>query len=124
MQEVAGVCVRNWYAMNAGCQPYLPSRWSLGRESDWYRVCQLKRTNELVMTTEGACPNQFYRPPRIAGRHPPVSEDGRHGYTNLAFWDGHVRAYNSLRFDHNLSQPFLCIYEETIFYFHEDFGTR
>jgi prepilin-type N-terminal cleavage/methylation domain-containing protein/prepilin-type processing-associated H-X9-DG protein len=122
--EVNGLFVRSWYSMNAGNQPYIPSRWRLHNNGQWHRTARLKKTSELVMMTEGACPNQFYRPPRIPGRHPPVSKNGRNGYANLAFWDGHVKVYDTERFDNTITQyPYLTWPHETIFYLDKEYGT-
>jgi prepilin-type N-terminal cleavage/methylation domain-containing protein/prepilin-type processing-associated H-X9-DG protein len=127
LKEIGGVCVRHWYAMNAGNQPYLPSTWGLGGTahlSTWYKIGQIRKTSDLVMITEGSMMNQFYRPSRIAGRHPPISKNGRHGQANIAFWDGHVKVYDTLRFDNTLSgHPHLDYYEETIFYFDAEHQT-
>lgn len=96
MQDVAVKC---WYALNAGNQNYLPIVWATkdGLLKNAKRI-NVKRASELVLMTEGAAWNQFYRVSRIAGRHGAKLNDGRDAYTNILFFDGHVAAYPTTRF--------------------------
>jgi prepilin-type N-terminal cleavage/methylation domain-containing protein/prepilin-type processing-associated H-X9-DG protein len=125
--EVEDLAVRTWYALNAGNQAYVPSTWRLGdyySPKEWYRTSQQKRASELVMMTDGSLPNQFWQCHRVAGRHAPISRDGRHGYGNLAFWDGHVRVYDTERFDAVRFGGSLRSFDyETIFFFDQEHRT-
>lgn len=131
IQPVDHRAVRTWYAVNAGSQASgpgglssLPSNVALHRPEMWHKETDIKRASSLVMLCEGGLENQYLCPPRIAGRHGPVTRKGFHGATNLAFWDGHVRTYSTERFDYATYGTLAHHHSDVIFYFDAEHGTR
>ena len=92
---VDGMLVRSWYALNAGNQSYIPFAWD---DLSPRKLNGLRRGAELVMAMDGNAPNQFFRYTRISGRHGPALQNGKHGYVNILFFDGHVTPYATTEF--------------------------
>jgi prepilin-type N-terminal cleavage/methylation domain-containing protein/prepilin-type processing-associated H-X9-DG protein len=79
--------------------------------SDFQRsLGQVKKGSELLMIVEASSPNWFDQkesPPdhpgnflrRLGARHGKVTPDGANAYTNMAFFDGHVGLYPTVRFE-------------------------
>jgi len=72
----------------------------------------VKRSAELLMVVEAANPNwhdntmpsvKYSNPPiylnRLGARHGQKTADGANAYTNMAFFDGHVALYPTVRFN-------------------------
>jgi prepilin-type processing-associated H-X9-DG protein len=70
----------------------------------------VKKGSELLMIVEASSPNWFDQkesPPdhpgnflrRLGARHGKVTPDGANAYTNMAFFDGHVGLYPTVRFE-------------------------
>ncbi len=120
-QEVAGVAVRSWYAMNANNhEGQTPSYHCYSRQYTWdhRRMSGFKRVAELVALTEGPVAKQVEHPTHLAARHQPFKSGG-HGNTNLGFFDGHVGA-----FDTSGMTDLSGLYGETIFYTGQRWGTE
>src|SRR5262249_12426256 len=72
----------------------------------------VKRSAELVMVAEAANPNwhdntQSVKYPgiylvRLGGRHGKKTADGANAWTNMAFFDGHVALFPTVRFNNGL----------------------
>ncbi|MCC5829083.1 MAG: prepilin-type N-terminal cleavage/methylation domain-containing protein [Phycisphaeraceae bacterium] len=94
-QLIDGVAVPTWYMLPGGNH----NNWSfqdIRQQSHWERTKRMSNadyTSERTMAAElsnlnAGSPN--YGQGRIAGRHPPYSNDDRDGGSNMAFFDGHA----------------------------------
>jgi prepilin-type N-terminal cleavage/methylation domain-containing protein/prepilin-type processing-associated H-X9-DG protein len=80
-------------------------------DSGWQRsMGQVKKGSELLMLVEATGTNWFDQtesnPPhegnflrRLGARHGKVTADGSNAQTNMAFFDGHVGLYDTVRFE-------------------------
>jgi prepilin-type processing-associated H-X9-DG protein len=76
----------------------------------WQRtMSRVKKSSELLMIVEATSPNWFDQTEsstkpgnflrRLAARHGKVTGNGANAWTNMAFFDGHVAYYPTVRFE-------------------------
>jgi len=77
----------------------------------WQRtMSRVKKASELLMVVEATSPNWFDQTAstkfpntvflrRLAARHGKVTGDGANAWTNMAFFDGHVAYYETVKFE-------------------------
>ncbi|MDB5327897.1 MAG: hypothetical protein JWM57_3466 [Phycisphaerales bacterium] len=103
-----------WPPVSAvSAQRATPFLWYSGTAGDGYladphysrKLSQIRRSSEVIMLAEANQPNWIKKGTaphllnRLAARHGNKTGDKTNAYTNFAFFDGHVAAYETLPFD-------------------------
>jgi prepilin-type processing-associated H-X9-DG protein len=120
------IAARTWYSLNAGNQNQLPCGWNLGSGSKvWHKISEFKKTSELVMVLDANVPHMWYKGGcRIAGRHVPITHNGKQGVANVAFFDGHAAGFSTTYFNEIYSGILPSNRSETtIFIVENNYGT-
>lgn len=100
----SGVAVRTWYQLNSVHRHrtapfrtiYADPSFQVGYWKQ-FRLGRIVRESEFVMVVEAITSNVF--PERIIARHQPFTDDGSHGNTNIAFFDGHAAGTSTRTFE-------------------------
>lgn len=98
--EVDGVSVPTWYSLAGGDHFNWSFRWvrNAGHWNQLHTLDELRKSNSLqVVASEANVVNTAptYAPGRMAGRHPPFTNNGQDAKSNYVMFDGHVESHSS-----------------------------
>lgn len=117
--EIGGTAARAWYTLNSGNHEECVSINAYHSDQhDWrHKIGQCRRAASQVLLLDGNISQvPYFGGIRIAGRHYPFSDNGKHGVCNLGFLDGHSAGHSTERFSSRIGQP----ENETLFFWQGD----